>query len=73
MRATALPYAVYWRCAEIARGGRRSREEQAMGDLLWPIAIVSFLGVVFFLVVSFIRIALGDHNSSSAEPTPTNA
>ena len=43
-----------------------------MGDLLWPIVIGSFVGVVFFLVVSFIRIALGDHNSA-AEPAATSA
>ena len=42
-----------------------------MGDLLWPILIVGFLGVVFVLIVSFIRIALADHDSA-AEPAPTN-
>jgi hypothetical protein len=56
------------------RAGRSplARGEQAMGDLLWPILIVSFLGVVFVLIVSFIRIALADHDSA-AEPVPTNA
>ena len=56
------------------RAGRSPlpRGEQAMGDLLWPILIVGFLGVVFFMVVSFIRVALGDHNSS-VEPITTNA
>ena len=44
-----------------------------MGDLLWPIVIVSFVGVVFLLIVSFIRIALADHDSATAEPAPTNA
>jgi hypothetical protein len=43
-----------------------------MGDLLWPIVIVGFVGVVFLLIVSFIRIALADHDSA-AEPTPTSA
>jgi len=43
-----------------------------MGDLLWPLVIVSFVGVVFLLIVSFIRIALADHDSA-AEPAPTNA
>ena len=40
--------------------------------LLWPILIVGFLGVVFVLIVSFIRLALADHDSA-AEPVPTNA
>jgi hypothetical protein len=43
-----------------------------MGDLLWPILIVGFLGVVFLLIMSFIRIALADHDSA-AEPTSTSA
>ena len=42
-----------------------------MGGLLWPFVIVGFLGVVFLLIVSFIRIALADHDSA-AEPAPTN-
>jgi hypothetical protein len=59
------------------RGDRAGRsplagEEHPMGDLLWPIVIVSFVGVVFLLIVSFIRIALADHDSA-AEPAPTNA
>jgi hypothetical protein len=53
----------------VAAGGR---EEHPMGDLLWPIVIVTFVGVVFLLVVSFIRIALADHDSA-AEPATTTA
>jgi len=43
-----------------------------MGDLLWPILIVGFVGVVFLLIVTFIRISLADHDSA-AEPTTTSA
>jgi hypothetical protein len=57
------------------RGDRAERspvagEEDPMGDLLWPVVIVTFVGVVFLLIVSFIRIALADHDSS-AEPAAT--
>jgi len=45
-----------------------------MGDLLWPILIVLFVGVVFLLVVSFIRFfVLTDHNSAAAEPAAMSA
>ncbi len=44
-----------------------------MGDLLWPVLIVGFLGVVFLFVVSFIRFfVLADHDSA-AEPAAMSA
>jgi hypothetical protein len=45
-----------------------------MGDLLWPMLIVGFLGVVFLFIVSFIRFfVLADHDSAAAEPAAMSA
>ena len=60
------------------RGDRAGRsplagEEYPMGDLLWPLIVVGFVGVVFLLVVSFIRFfVLADHDSA-AEPAAMSA
>jgi hypothetical protein len=48
-----------------------------MGDLLWPAAIVVFVGFVFFLVTRFVGIALGERESewgpADADAPPTRA